>query len=96
MPRNVPSALDNLPEHMPYHDTGCSIHPACLTCPLPQCRYDSQPGWVGKGRRSIRHAEIASFHAQHPLPITAIAQHFGVNPRTVHRIVANARAQRAA
>lgn len=23
-----------------YKDTGCDIHPTCLTCPLPKCRYD--------------------------------------------------------
>lgn len=26
-----------------YKDTGCDIHPACLTCPLPRCRYDLPP-----------------------------------------------------
>ncbi len=96
MPRNVPSALDRLPEHMPYHDTGCAVHPACLTCPLPQCRYDSAPGWVTKGRRSNRHAEIAAFQQEHALPITEVAKRFGINPRTVHRIVATAKAQHAA
>ena len=96
MPRNVPSNLDRLPEHMPYYDSGCSVHPACLTCPLPQSRYDAQPGWVGKAQRRGRHAEIATFHQEHPLPVTEIAKRFGVTTRTVHRIVADARAQRVA
>lgn len=24
-----------------YKDTGCSVASACLTCPFPQCRYDT-------------------------------------------------------
>lgn len=24
-----------------YRDTGCQVHPSCLSCPLPQCIYDT-------------------------------------------------------
>src|SRR2546421_8529179 len=34
---------DGLPEHTHYPDTGCRIHPSCLTCPLVRCRYE-EPG----------------------------------------------------
>ncbi len=39
---------DALPEHAQYRDDGCDVHPHCLTCPLPRCRYD-EPG----GLRSV-------------------------------------------
>jgi hypothetical protein len=31
---------DLLPEHVRYRDEGCELFPSCLSCPLPQCRYD--------------------------------------------------------
>lgn len=34
-----------LPEDTVYLDDGCDIHPHCLTCPLPVCRYDVPGGW---------------------------------------------------
>ena len=24
---------------------GCDVHPACLSCPLPRCRYDDPAGY---------------------------------------------------
>lgn len=42
-----------------YRDTGCDWHPACLTCPFTQCRYDLpyvvgvQVRQLGKTGRSV-------------------------------------------
>lgn len=30
------------PENTSYQDTGCHLHPACLTCPLPVCAIESR------------------------------------------------------
>src|SRR5207247_5789653 len=38
---------DSLPERTGYRDDGCEIHPQCLTCPLPRCRYDEPGGLTG-------------------------------------------------
>ena len=35
---------DALPEHLHYRDGGCDLFAACLTCPLPHCRYDVPGG----------------------------------------------------
>lgn len=40
-----------LPENTVYRDDGCDIHPHCLTCPLPVCRYDVPGGWGKLVRR---------------------------------------------
>jgi hypothetical protein len=50
----LPLRRDALPEHTRYMDSGCDIHPACLTCPLvflpdePGAR-----GITGRGGASI-------------------------------------------
>src|SRR2546426_10940407 len=38
---------DSLPERTGYRDDGCELHPQCLTCPLPRCRYDEPGGLTG-------------------------------------------------
>ena len=45
--RCAPARRDALPEHTHYADTGCDLHPSCLTCPLVRCRYD-EPGGARK------------------------------------------------
>ena len=39
----APVREDALPENQDFRDTGCSLSPRCLDCPLPRCRYD-EPG----------------------------------------------------
>ena len=81
---------DSLPEHTRYLDTGCDIHPACLTCPLARCRYDEPGGVRGLASRG-RDASILQVRSSENLTIEAIARRFGVSRRTVFRVLARAR-----
>ena len=93
MRRNEP-ALDRLPELMNFRDSGCDLHPACLTCPLPQCRYDD-PGWLQREEREQRDQAMLQARILEALPITDLADRFGVSTRTVHRILRRETAERS-
>jgi AraC-like DNA-binding protein len=85
MRKNEP-LLDRLPEFTSYRDTGCDFHPACLTCPLPRCRYDD-PGWVQREQRGTRDTAILQLRAAQALSVDELAERFGVSTRTVHRVL---------
>jgi hypothetical protein len=80
---------DALPENTHYADTGCDLHPNCLTCPMVRCRYD-EPG----GARGLLSAErdraIVALQREGE-PIDAIATRFGVSRRTIFRVLARAK-----
>lgn len=81
---------DALPEHTQYTDTGCDVHPSCLTCPLVRCRYD-EPGGARKVLSEDRDRAIVSMKRE-GVPVDAIALRFGVSRRTVFRALARGRA----
>ena len=82
------SRRDALPEHTHYADTGCDLHPSCLTCPFERCRYD-QPG--GRHRQTgDRDASILALQRR-GVPADAIARATGVSRRTVFRVLARHR-----
>ena len=56
MRKNEP-VLDRLPEFTSYDDNGCDLYPSCLSCPLPQCRYDD-PGWIQREDRRRRDVAV--------------------------------------
>lgn len=75
--------VDSLPENVHYNDTGCEVSVSCLSCPLPQCKYDD-PGWFQQLRQGQRDEEIlAVYHSG--LTVFQVADHFKVSPRTIHR-----------
>jgi len=76
---------DALPEESRYVDDGCDIHPHCLTCPLPRCRYD-EPGGLRAVLNAHRNQQILALR-QHGLPVEAIARRFRLSRRTVFRIL---------
>ncbi len=85
-----PSRRDALPEHTSYVDSGCEVHPSCLTCPLARCRYD-EPG----GLRAMLGAErdrrmVRAYRDEHLKP-GEVARRFGVSRRTVFRVMQKAR-----
>lgn len=80
---------DALPEHTSYADTGCDMHPNCLTCPLVRCRYD-EPGGARKLMSDERDRTILQLRRE-GRPISAIASRFGVSRRTVFRVLAHSR-----
>lgn len=83
--RNEP-VLDGLPEQQHYPDTGCEVSMSCLTCPLPQCKFDD-PAWYKTYRRQERDLEYLLAHIQEGLSVFEIAGRFRVSPRTVHRAI---------
>ncbi len=86
--RGLPGGrADALPEYATYRDTGCDLHPRCLSCPLPRCRYD-EPGGVRGIRNEARDAAIIALHRRGRLSVNTIAQRFGVSRRTVFRVLA--------
>src|SRR5690606_21021801 len=80
---------DALPEHTQYTDTGCDVHPSCLTCPLVRCRYD-EPGGVRKLFSEDRDRAIVRMQRE-GAQVDAIARRFGVSRRTVFRALARER-----
>jgi hypothetical protein len=77
---------DALPEHTRYVDTGCDVHPSCLSCPLVRCRYDEPRGIRGLFSDD-RDQGILQLRRE-GRPISLIAQRFGVSRRTVFRVLA--------
>jgi transposase-like protein len=80
---------DALPEHTHYADTGCEVHPSCLTCPLVRCRYD-EPGGARRLLSEGRDQQIAALQRSGD-SINQIARRFGVSRRTVFRALARSR-----
>ncbi len=78
---------DALPEHTRYRDDGCDIHPHCLTCPLPRCRYDA-PGGLRALLNARRDRQIVAMRLQ-GVPVDDLAWRFGVSRRTVFRVLGN-------
>ena len=72
-----------LPEDKNWHDTGCSIAPACLSCPLPVCKYD-MPAGVVSARSVMRVPLIRALRAR-GLNDTEVAQRLGVSRRAIYR-----------
>jgi hypothetical protein len=76
---------DALPEEIQYRDDGCDIHPRCLTCPLPRCRYD-EPGGARAMVNAFRDQRIAALRRE-GAPVDEIAERYGLSRRTVFRIL---------
>jgi hypothetical protein len=76
---------DMLPENVRYRDDGCDVHPQCLSCPLPRCRYEDKGGLRGMINehrdRGIIEARMKGLGA------AEVAQQFNVSRRTVFRVM---------
>ncbi len=73
---------DGLPENTNYQDDGCDIHPQCLSCPLPACRYEMPPG---RARALAQAAALGQLLALGRTMDEAAAE-LGVSRRTVYRL----------
>jgi transposase-like protein len=71
-----------LPEDTAYRDTGCSYHPACLTCPLVRCRFDAAPGVARAEGATV--ALLTLLRAGRT--VEEVASAIGVSRRTVYRL----------
>lgn len=76
-----------LPEDKNWHDTGCSIAPACLSCPLPACRYDMPAKVAGMIERVPLILELQ----EQGLIQKEIAHRLGVSRRSIQRSLSAAR-----
>ncbi|MBI2885731.1 MAG: GntR family transcriptional regulator [Chloroflexi bacterium] len=85
--------VDRLPEHVHYQDTGCTVAPSCLHCPLERCIYDEPLGDPGAHQETRdaeifrRYQETAAGSGRRLPDIRSLAAHFGVSRRTIHRVV---------
>ena len=86
----VSRVLDSVPEYYHYEDTGCEVSPSCLSCPLPQCKYDD-PVWFQKHRRIARDLKVWSTMGAEGLTVEEAAERFSVTVRTVFRIMRRCR-----
>ncbi len=77
---------DALPEHAQYRDDGCDIHPHCLSCPLPRCRYD-EPGGLRRIVIAGRNQDVLKLRLQGE-SVDRLASRFHLSRRTVFRILA--------
>ena len=67
-------------------NTGCSLFPKCLECPLPRCRYDMRAGgW--ELRKTIRNLKIKQ-GLDEGRTIKELAEEYGLSERTIWRVVA--------
>jgi hypothetical protein len=80
------NVLDTIPEMTRYRDDGCDIHPACLTCPLPRCRYD-EPYDPLENQRRERNLAIWRAYCEDRLSVADLVVRFGVSRRTIHRVL---------
>lgn len=85
-----PIREDALPENQDYRDTGCSLAPRCLDCPLPRCRYD-EPGGARRLLMETRDEEIVRGRVSEHVPIDTLARRYGLSRRSVFRILRKAR-----
>jgi len=85
--------LDSLPEGYPYADNGCDVHPRCLSCPLPECKFVQEEGKRGGPSNRANALRNAGWLRQYEAGISAhlIALEVGVTERTVQRGIASAR-----
>jgi Homeodomain-like domain len=82
---------DALPENTQYADTGCDVHPSCLTCPLVRCRYDV-PGGVRRLMSEGRDLSMVEMQRAGN-GVDEIARRCGVSRRTVFRVLARSRSR---
>lgn len=83
---------DGLPENTNYKDKGCDIHKECLSCPLPQCRYEMAPN------QARLHILLTRINTQELYRLTdqRLADELGVAKRTAGRLKVKSRLLREA
>ena len=67
-----------------YIDTGCSLFPKCLECPLPRCRYDMR-AWEQGLPSMIRNLKIKQ-GLNEGRTIKELAEEYGLSERTIWRV----------
>ena len=70
------------PQDTEARDTGCDLHPHCLTCPLPRCRHEM--GGLWQIRRAQR-VEAVTQAVEHGASMSAVLSQFHISRRTFFR-----------
>ncbi len=70
-----------------YRDEGCDLHPSCLTCPLPSCRYEMRPKQAQAYIMALKLATLLP----HGLTAGEMAEQIGRSRRQVFRLLPLAR-----
>ena len=86
--------VEALPEFFTYRDDGCEVAPACLRCPLPQCRYDDPKAYLrfvvaqrsGFEDMPSRDRAIVLALQSPGRTFEDVAADFHLSPRTVRRV----------
>ena len=68
-----------------YIDTGCSLFPKCLECPLPRCRYDMRVG-EQRLRKMLRNLKIKQEWDERRT-LKELAEEYGLSEWTIRRVV---------
>jgi hypothetical protein len=85
---DIPARSDGLPEMANYRDTGCSVSPSCLRCPLVRCKYDEPPrASLLAERRRVRQARAERVRRLLDVGTSmgVAAASLGVSKRTLYR-----------
>ena len=70
-------------------DDGCEFSPSCFNCPFPQCKHDLTSGQITSLRFRMQHQKVLSAIGD-GLTKEEAAVRFGLNIRTIYRIVRRA------
>jgi hypothetical protein len=76
---------DPKPESLDYRDDGCEVHPHCLSCPLPQCIFDTGGRSYADAKRDRRVEAVAALRAQGLVTMDIVAElrrEHGIGRRT--------------
>lgn len=73
-----------LPEGTDYVDTGCDLHPQCLYCSEPACRYDTPLG--PRGLRYLATRDHVFALLREKLSARDVSHQAGIGIRTVFRL----------
>lgn len=68
-------------------DRGCNLAPACLSCPLPQCKHDISAAMKYQAASIAREDEAKRLKME-SYTISQIAFMFSLTKRSIHRILA--------
>lgn len=68
-----------------YLDTGCEVSPACLSCPLPECKHDNPVAHAAYMQQQ-RDIEMVAEIERDGLSGVQAGLRFGITSRTVFRI----------
>lgn len=75
---------------MTFVDTGCDLHPKCLSCPLPACKHDrpeegGNGSWIHDAKVERRRQEVVRLLRQ-GVARTEVMRRFGITERTTYRM----------